>query len=121
MVRLLSKLAAHAETGVAAVRPQADAALRDQVRALLEGWTLPNPTPGAYGAALQGMARAAAPAASPPPAPPTPRADGGALEPERVVAVALEVGVAGPRLTAAVDAVARASSSMRIWSARSCA
>ncbi len=107
MVRLLSKLAAHAETGVAAVRPQADAALREQVRALLEGWTLPNPTPGAYGAALQGMARAAAPAASPPPAPPTPRADGGALEPERVVAVALEVGVAGPRLTAAVDAVAR--------------
>jgi hypothetical protein len=104
MVRLLSKLAAHAETGVAAVRPQADAALRDQVRSLLEGWTLPNPTPRAYGAALQGMARAAPPAA---PGPPTPRADAEALEPDRVVAVALEVGVAGPRLAAAVDAVAR--------------
>jgi hypothetical protein len=103
LVRLLSKLAAHAETGVAAVRPQADAALRDQVRALLEGWTLPNPTPGAYGAALQGMSRAA-PLAQPgsPPA----RAAGRAVEPDRVVAVALEAGVAGPRLTAAVDAVA---------------
>jgi hypothetical protein len=101
MVRLLSKLAAHAETGGAAVRPQADAALRDQVRALLAGWTLPNPTPGAYGAALQGMARTAPSASSPG------RANGQALEPDRVVAVALEVGVAGPRLTTAVDAVAR--------------
>jgi hypothetical protein len=103
MVRLLSKLAAHAESGVAAVRPQADAALRDQVRALLEGWTLPNPTPGAYGAALQGMARAGPPTARALAS----RADGEALEPDRVVAMALEVGVAGPRLTAAVDAVAR--------------
>jgi hypothetical protein len=104
LVRLLSKLAAHAETGVAAVRPQADAALRDQVRALLEGWTLPNPTPGAYGAALQGMARAAPPAA---PAPLSQPSDGQVVEPDRVVAMALELGVAGPRLTAAIDAVAR--------------
>ena len=101
LVRLLSKLAAHAEAGVAAVRPQADAALRDQVRALLEGWTLPNPTPGPYGAALQQMARTASPTR------PTPRADRDTLEPDRLVAMALELGVAGPRLTATVDAVAR--------------
>ena len=119
LVRLLSKLAAHAETGVAAVRPQADAALRDQVRALLEGWTLPNPTPGAYGAALQGMARAAPPAAPAPPSArvPAPRADGEALEPDRVVAMALEVGVAGPRLTATVDAVARGGRLTRLLDA----
>src|SRR5213080_3925168 len=59
LVRMLSKLAAHAEAGVADVRPQADAALRDQVRRVLQGWTLTDPNPGAYGAALQRMARAA--------------------------------------------------------------
>src|SRR5437879_4931710 len=59
LVRLLSKLAVHAETGAAPVRPQADAALREQVQRLLAGWTLPDPTPGAYGAALQRIALAA--------------------------------------------------------------
>src|SRR5690242_8998886 len=39
LIRMLSKLAAHAETGTEQVRPQADAALRDQVRQLLQGWT----------------------------------------------------------------------------------
>src|SRR5438046_7456403 len=53
LVRLLSKLAVHAEAGAAPVRPQADAALREQVQRLLAGWTLPDPTPGAYRAALQ--------------------------------------------------------------------
>src|SRR5216683_5923971 len=64
LVRLLSKLAAHAEAGAAPVRPQADAALREQVQRLLAGWTLTDPNPGAYGAALQRMARAV-PAAAP--------------------------------------------------------
>src|SRR5207245_2121891 len=50
LVRLLSKLAVHAEAGAAPVRPQADAALREQVRQLLAGWTLPDPYPGAYAA-----------------------------------------------------------------------
>src|SRR4029077_4655607 len=41
LLRMLSKLAAHAQTGAEEVRPQADAALRDQVRRLLRDWTLP--------------------------------------------------------------------------------
>lgn len=98
LVRLLSKLAAHAETGAEAVRPQADAALRDQVRRLLEGWTLPDPNPGAYGAALQRMARSA-PVAAPA------RPDAQPMEPDRIVAIALEIGTVGPRLDAAVDHV----------------
>jgi hypothetical protein len=98
LVRLLSKLAAHAETGAEAVRPQADAALRDQVRRLLEGWTLPDPNPGAYGAALQRMARSAPP-------PTAPRLDTEATEPDRLVAIALEIGAVGPRLDPAVDRV----------------
>src|SRR6266700_1208320 len=90
LVRLLSKLAVHAEAGAAPVRPQADAALREQVRQLLAGWTLPDPNPGAYGEALQRMARAA-PAG-------TPRSDHHATEPDRLVAM-------GPRLHAAVARV----------------
>jgi len=97
LVRLLSKLAVHAEAGAAPVRPQADAALREQVRQLLAGWTLPDPNPGAYGEALQRMARAA-PAG-------TPRSDHHATEPDRLVAMALEIGTMGPRLHAAVARV----------------
>src|SRR6059036_3237386 len=97
LVRLLSKLAVHAEAGAAPVRPQADAALREQVQQLLAGWTLPDPNPGAYGAALQRMARAA-PAG-------TPRTDHHATEPDRLVAMALEIGTMGPRLHAAVGRV----------------
>jgi hypothetical protein len=98
LVRLLSKLAVHAETGAELVRPQADAALRDQVRRLLDGWTLPDPNPGAYGAALQRMARSAPPA-------PAPRGDQQITEPDRIVAMALEIGTVGPRLDLAVDQV----------------
>ena len=97
LVRLLSKLAVHAEAGAAPVRPQADAALREQVQRLLAGWTLADPNPGAYGEALQRMARDA-PAAAP-------RTDHHATEPDRLVAMALEVGTLGPRLHAAVDRV----------------
>ena len=98
LVRLLSKLAAHAETGAVEVRPQADAALRDQVRRLLDGWTLPDPNPGEYGVALQRMARSAPVATSA-------RADAHPMEPDRIVAMALEIGTVGPRLDPAVDQV----------------
>src|SRR5438094_478734 len=98
LVRLLSKLAAHAEAGAEPVRPQADVALRDQVRRLLEGWTLPDPNPGAYGTALQRMARSA-------PVATAPREDRNAAEPDRIVAMALEIGTVGPRLGPAIDQV----------------
>jgi len=100
LVRMLSKLAAHAEGGAAEVRPQADAALRDQVRQLLQGWTLTDPNPGAYGAALQRMARAA---------PERPAASEGeyATEPDRIVAMALEVDAVNAHVLAAADRVVR--------------
>src|SRR5437879_8239395 len=100
LVRMLSKLAAHAEAGAAEVRPQADAALRDQVRRLLEGWTLADPNPGAYGAALQRMARAAPEGGAP--------ADGAhSTEPDRIVAMALEVDAVNAHVLAAADRVVR--------------
>jgi hypothetical protein len=98
LVRMLSKLAAHAEMGTAEMRPQADAALRDQVRQLLQGWTLPDPNPGEYGAALQRMSRAAPLFAAP-------AESGYPTEPERIVAMALEVESVGPHLSEAVERV----------------
>ena len=98
LVRILSKLAAHAEAGAADVRPQADAALREQIKQLLQGWTLRDPNPDAYGAALQRMSRTAPLFVS--------RAEQGhPPEPDRIVAMALEVGTVGPQVLAAADRV----------------
>src|SRR2546426_11301030 len=87
LVRMLSKLAQHAEQGTAEMRPQADIALREQVRDLLEGWTLEDPNPDAYGLALHKMAAAS----------PVHSAQLGqqAAEPLRIVQTALEAGGLG--------------------------
>ncbi len=90
LVRMLSKLAAHAEQGTGAARPQADEALREQVHDLLTGWTLDDPNPDPYARALQRMAGtdlrrtwAAADANND-------------AEPVRLLQTGLEVGVLGP-------------------------
>src|SRR6266704_2292282 len=88
LVRMLSKLAQHAEQGTAETRPQADEALRDQVRDLLQGWTLEDPNPEAYGTALHRMA-AASPATS------ARSTWQQTAEPLRIVQTALETGVLG--------------------------
>src|SRR5216117_1461337 len=92
LVRMLSKLAAHAEQGTGDARPQADEALRDQVRTLLQGWTLEDPNPHAYGQALQKMA-AAAPS---PLVPAAPRKSGTqSADALRIVQTAVETGTLG--------------------------
>ena len=48
LVRMLSKLALHAEMGSDLARPRADAELREQVSRLLENWELKDPNPEAY-------------------------------------------------------------------------
>src|SRR5437667_1763104 len=88
LVRMLSKLAQHAEQGTAEARPQADEALREQVRTLLQGWTLEDPNPDAYGKALHRMA-AASPATS------ARSTWQQTAEPLRIVQTALETGVLG--------------------------
>lgn len=87
LVRMLSKLAQHAERGPVEARPQADEALRDQVRDLLQGWTLEDPNPDAYGQALHKMVSA--------PAPVTRREGKQEAEPLRIVQTALETGALG--------------------------
>ncbi len=88
LLRMLSKLAQHAEQGPAEARPQADEALREQVRDLLQGWTLADPNPDAYGTALHRMA-----AAAPSRVPRTDYANG--AEPLRILQTAMETGVLG--------------------------
>ena len=88
LVRMLSKLAQHAEQGTAEARPQADEALREQVRALLTGWTLEDPNPDAYGKALHRMAAAA-------PVTGARSTWQQTAEPLRIVQTALETGVLG--------------------------
>src|SRR6266700_1470072 len=90
LVRMLSKLAQHAEQGTAPARLQADEALREQVHDLLTGWTLDDPNPDPYARALQRMAGtdlrrtwAAADANND-------------AEPVRLLQTGLEVGVLGP-------------------------
>jgi hypothetical protein len=88
LVRMLSKLAQHAEQGTAEARPQADEALREQVRGLLQGWTLEDPNPEAYGKALHRMAAAA-------PVTGARSVWQQTAEPLRIVQTALETGVLG--------------------------
>src|SRR5258705_3302103 len=59
LLRMLAKLAQHAEQGAPETRILADEALRDQVRTLLRNWSLEDPNPEAYGNALQRMTAAA--------------------------------------------------------------
>jgi hypothetical protein len=86
LLRLLAKLAMHAEEGSEGRRSSADANLREQVRELVAGWTLTDPNPGAYGAALQRLAQATPGVAAN-------RPDGfHDTELERLVGMAIEIG-----------------------------
>jgi hypothetical protein len=98
LVRMLSKLATHAEHGADPVRPQADAALRDQVTSLLTGWQLVDPNPDSYATALQSIATEARPEDESRPMP-----GAFAAEPRRLVETALEIGSTGPMVGRAVE------------------
>ncbi|HEX6060053.1 MAG TPA: hypothetical protein VFZ11_13665 [Gemmatimonadaceae bacterium] len=96
LVRLLSKLALHAEQdALPDVRGRAETELRDHVTQLMSGWELEDPNPDAYRMVLEGMSRETQ--ASP---------DLQAMntcEPDRVVAMALEVETTGPGVWRAID------------------
>lgn len=98
LMRMLSKMAAHAEQGKPQARSLADRALREQVRGLLTGWSLTDPNPEAYGLALQRMSQTS-----------TPVGDAVAWrhapEPERIVQMSLESGAIGPGVYRACSAM----------------
>ncbi|MBI1810279.1 MAG: hypothetical protein HYR75_10310 [Gemmatimonadetes bacterium] len=95
LVRMLSKLAVHADEGAPLARTQADVALRDQVQRLMGDWQLEDPNPDGYRLALEKMARAA----------PVfhPTEDAFPCEPERLLAMGLEIQVLGDPVWRSVD------------------
>ena len=103
LVRMLSKLALHAELGSDRARPRADAELREQVGRLLENWDLQDPNPEAYGRVLQHLART-----SQQHRPNLVAKVTQAPEPVRLVQMSLESGAVGPLVERAVDALVRA-------------
>jgi len=95
LVRMLSKLAVHADEGSPTARPQADVALRDQVQRLIGDWQLEDPNPDGYRLALEKMAREA------PVFQPTD--DVFPCEPERLLAMGIEIQVLGDPVWRSVD------------------
>lgn len=98
LVRMLSKLAVHADEGTAMTRTNADGALRDQVQQLIAGWQLDDPNPDGYRLALEKMSRAA----------PVFRQSDDALpcEPERLLQMGIEIQILGEPVWRSVDTLA---------------
>ena len=98
LLRLLHKLAHHAEQGRPEVSAEAESALRRNVESLIAGWELEDPNPDSYTAVLESIVQHA---------PSAPELDPDALahEPELVLQVGLEIGCAGPRVVAAIEAL----------------
>jgi hypothetical protein len=98
LVRMLSKLATHAELGGEQVRPLADGALREQVDRLLSGWKLEDPNPDAYGKVLHHLATKGPLGRD---EDDDPRSDHEA-DPLRIVQMSLEVEGSGPLVDRAI-------------------
>jgi hypothetical protein len=95
MVRLLTKLALHAEQGSQQIRQDADLALRDTIRELVSNWTLDDPNPGSYAKVLERLAG---------PVPTgTPTTGATRFEARRIVEMSLEIGTMGASVKRAVD------------------
>jgi hypothetical protein len=97
LVRMLSKLATHAERGSDLTRPRADNELREQVGRLLEDWRLEDPNPEAYGRVLEHLATSPTEATRPT------SAVAAEPEPMRMVQMALEASAFGPLADKAID------------------
>jgi hypothetical protein len=95
LLRLLHKLAHHAEQGPLATRAEAEGALRNNVARLIGDWALEDPNPQTYTAILEGMVRYA------PLDQPLDTRTGCA--PEIVVKMALELDSLGPAVYSAVE------------------
>ena len=98
MLRLLSKLAVHAAEDSGTRRAGADAALRENVRTLVGQWTLEDPNPGAYRDVLEGMAKSK-------PSVVTVLSVTYPVEEERMLQIALEIGVSGESTWRALEAM----------------
>jgi len=96
LLRMLQKLAQHAERGIGKRQLVADESIRDQMRKLVAGWALKDPNPDAYRAALQRMSTSAPVFVASSEARYT-------TEPRRLVEMALELDTVGEAVDQAVD------------------
>jgi hypothetical protein len=96
LLRMLQKLAQHADHGGGRRKVIADESIRDQIRQLVHGWALKDPNPDAYRAALQRMSVATPVFVAAPEARFT-------TEPRRLVEMALELDTVGEAVERAVD------------------
>jgi hypothetical protein len=109
LVRLLTKLATHAEQGVAPeIRAGAESELREHVERLIGNWTLDDPNPDNYRVVLDHMAKAAPLFASSDPSTNGP-------EPERIIQMALELDSLGEPVTRAIEAMVRRGDLLRLF------
>ena len=108
LVRLLSKLATHAEQGAApALRAEAESELREHVQRLIGDWTLDDPNPDSYRVVLDHIAKAAPLFAASDPSTNGP-------EPERIIQMSLELDSLGEPVTRAVDGMLRRGELLRL-------
>jgi hypothetical protein len=98
LVRMLTKLASHAASDGSTRSRAADGAFREHVERLVGSWSLDDPNPAAYSAALSQIAHSHA-------APTQTASNDLACEPARTIAIALELDVAGQRVTYAIEAM----------------
>ncbi len=99
MLRLLTKLAFQAEKGNLSVREEADLALREAVRQLVDKWSLDDPNPQPYSRVLERLSRNPTHGTAP-------RAEQ-KLEAIRLVQMSLETDTVGDTVWAALEEVVR--------------
>lgn len=100
MVRLLTKLAFQAEKGNSAIREEADLALREGVRQLVDRWTLADPNPAPYGRILERLSRH-------PTAGGTQAPESQPAEAIRLVQISLETDTVGDAVWSALEELVR--------------
>ena len=99
MMRLLTKLAFQAEKGSQSVREEADLALREAVRQMVDKWTLDDPSPAPYARVLERLSRHPSGVAPP--------AEDHSAHAIRMVQMALETDTVGDAVWSALEEVVR--------------
>lgn len=99
LLMMISKLGQHASSGPPVSRPEAERALQAQVEQLVRNWSLADAVPISYGEALERMSTSMS-ATDPS------EDEAVAVEPERVVQMALELDTPGRAVWAAVEKLA---------------
>ena len=99
MVRLLTKLAFQSEKGSMAIREEADLAVREAVRQLVDKWSLEDPNPLPYSRLLERLSRHPNVGAE--------QQEGHAAEAIRLVQISLETDTVGDTVWSALEEVVR--------------